>query len=118
MSNITSNVISIEVGGKTLTLRYNMGALQHLGKIAKVDPMEGLSPMESEFKNLCNLVEAGLVGNSIHNDEDYQPDSALIARLVGKMEVSQSRDISKVFTNSYADPEAPAAGEGSGDTQR
>ncbi len=119
---MSKNTLQLEIGGKTVKIRFNMGAMEHLGQIIGQDPISATKApgnvFTSEFENLKNMVYAGMLGECDHNDATPDFTENDVISIVRKMDKEQAAEVTAVFERSYAGKKSDTASkEGSQDTQ-
>lgn len=94
-----SGVIEIKLGGKTVTLRFNLWQKDALGSLYGTDPLDALSKIQARAKDsvllvICDLIYTGMIGNYRvqHKDIDFTIDQ--IIEWVGEAE---NVDIAAVY---------------------
>ena len=102
-----------KIGGKDRGLKFNLGALKHIGDITGNDPLAftlNESPAD-QFRFVFTIVYAGLLANADakKQEPDFSKDD--VESWVKDLEMPEAVEIIKFFTAAYN------VGGGSSDTQ-
>lgn len=109
-----SNYIKVKLGGKERGLKFNMGALKHLGKLNGSDPLDftQVADFSKQFDFIKVIVHAGLLANadSKKSEPDFSDNDVI--DWVSELSAQEAAEITQFFAKCYA-----VGGEASANTQ-
>lgn len=109
-----SNYIKVKLGGKERGLKFNMGALRHLGEITQSDPLDFTNVADplKQFDFVKAIVHAGLLANadSKKSEPDFSDNDVI--DWVSELSAQEAAEITQFFAKCYA-----VGGEASANTQ-
>lgn len=117
---MVKNYLSLELGGKTRGLKFNIGTLKCMKEISGDDPLE-LKAEGSDLFSLLPFAErvlhAALLANCLSKKEaaDFTADD--VAEWMNELDVPTITDIVNLYTGIFTVPKSSANGEVSKDTQ-
>lgn len=108
------NHLSLELGGKPRNLRFNMGALLHLGEISGKEPLT-YSVNTSEYKSMLQSVKeilyAGLVSQCETNKENVDFTFDDVCAWVSDFDMDQCVKVINAFAEAYKVASAQEGGK-------
>ena len=109
-----SNYIKVKLGGKERGLKYNMGALKHLGKLNGSDPLDftQVADFSKQFDFIKVIVHAGLLANADSKKTEPEFSEADVIDWVSELSAQEAAEITQFFAKCYA-----VGGEASDNTQ-
>lgn len=110
-----SNYIKVKLGGKERGLKYNMGALRHLGEITKSDPLDFTNVADplKQFDFVKSIVHAGLLANADSKKTEPDFNEKEVVEWVSELTAQEAATITEFFGKAYA-----VGGEAKADTQQ
>lgn len=114
------NYLSLELGGKTRGLKFNIGTLKCLKDVAGIDPLD----FKAESDKLSDLLpyaekilHAALLSNCLSKKEDPDFSAADVAEWMDELDIPTVTDIITRYNSIFATPKSAANGEVGKDTQ-
>lgn len=109
-----SNYIKVKLGGKERGLKYNMGALRHLGEITQSDPLDFTNVADplKQFDFVKSIVHAGLLANADSKKSEPDFNEKEVIEWVSELSAQEAAIITSAFAKAYA-----VGGEAKTDTQ-
>lgn len=99
-----SNYIKVKLGGKERGLKFNMGALRHLGDISKTDPLDFANVADplKQFGFVKAIVHAGLLANADSKKSEPEFSEQDVIDWVSELSVSEASVIIQFFAKCYS----------------
>lgn len=114
------NYLSLELGGKTRGLKFNIGTLKCLKDVAGVDPLD----FKAESDKLSDLLpyaekilHAALLSNCLSKKEDPDFTTEDVTEWVNELDIPTVTDIIGRYNGIFSTPKSQANGEVGADTQ-
>lgn len=117
---MSKNYITLELGGISRGLKFNIGTLKYLKDVTGIDPME-YKVETNTFAELLpyatNILHAALLSNCLSKKEQPDFTAADVQGWVDDLSVSDLTEVILKYNEIFVSPKAQANGEVGKDTQ-